>query len=92
MITLSDLKMMKPGHLIAQGVEVDGPEGINMTASGRKLRWAAFRGGIHDWTIYCHWEWMDVQYIHDHGDKVMSEATIRKLVPCDDEAFGMYRY
>ena len=35
------------------------------------------------------WDW---QMIADQGDKVYNESHIRKLVPCDDEAFEMYRY
>lgn len=35
------------------------------------------------------WDWEKIIQI---GDKVTREKNIRKLVPCDDEAFGMYNY
>jgi len=35
------------------------------------------------------WDW---DKIRDQGDKIGSEKSIRRLVPCDDEAFKMYRY
>ena len=92
-LTLEWLKNAKSGEVIATGTAVDGPLGINMTNSGKMIRWAAFRGqGYHDWAIYCHWEGMSVEYIHDSGDKVTNHETIKKLVPCDDEAFAMYRH
>lgn len=31
-------------------------------------------------------------WIVNYGDKVHSEENIKKLCPCDDEAFKMYRY
>ena len=83
---------MKPGENIADGLATDSPEGIHMTGSGAELRWLAVRGGIHDWTIYCHRSEKSLLYIKKCGDKVSVGCTIRKLVPCDDEAFNMYRY
>lgn len=35
------------------------------------------------------WDW---EKIKREGDKIHSETNIKKLVECDDEAFGMYRY
>lgn len=92
MLTLKDLKAMQPGLIFATGTAVDGPLGINMTRSYKMLRWVAVRGGIWDWAIYCHWEDKSVYWIRDSGDKVTNKETIRALVPCDDEAFKMYRY
>ena len=62
-LTLQDLKNMKPNTIFARGESIDSPEGINMTNSGKILRWLAVRGGIHDWAIYCHfadksYEWI----------------------------------
>ena len=90
-LTLKQLKEMKPG-IFTSGVSFDGPDGINMMNTGKSLRWVAVRGGIHDWAIYCHTSDKSVEYIRDMGDKVHNEATIKKLVPCDDEAFNMYRH
>lgn len=91
MLTLQQLKDMEPG-IFASGETTDDPEGINMTNSGRALRWVASRGGIHDWAIYIHTADHSEQWVKAQGDKVTSEHNIKKLVPCDDEAFGMYRY
>jgi hypothetical protein len=83
---------MPPGHEIARGEAADSPQCLNMTGSGRILWWIALRGTIHDWTIYCHFADRHWDWIKNWGDKVHSETHIRRLVPCDDEAFEMYRY
>jgi hypothetical protein len=94
MLTLQELKDMKPGIVFAHGTTVNAPTGIYMTNEdkGRELLWAAKRGGIHDWAIYIHWADKGLKYVVEHGDKVTSPGNIKKLVPCDDEAFSMYRY
>ena len=92
MLTLKDLKAMQPDLIFRSGVVIDSPEGINMTRSGKQLRWVAVRGGIWDWAIYCYWVEYTEEYIKRCGDKVIGEANIKKLVPCNDEAFKMYRY
>ncbi len=60
-----------------------------------QIRWVATRGGIHDWAIYYHlidWiNWTD-EMIKKNGDKMHNEKSIKKCVPCDDEAFAMYRH
>ena len=93
-LTVEALKKMAPGMMFADGSYKDHPSDINMTASGNWLRWVAVRGGMHDWAIYIHFsssrhpkEWVKV-----HGDKVCNENHIKKLVPCTDEAFKLYRY
>jgi hypothetical protein len=63
-----------------------------MTGSGRQLRWVAVRGGAPDWKIYCHWIEKSKEEVASNGDKVCDKETIRRLVPCTDEAFKMYRY
>lgn len=97
MLTLQQLKDMKPDTIFAKGELVDDPDGINLARTGNKVRWVAVRGGIHDWAIYAqnpHYGELnyDFDWVRRHGDKVTSEANIKKLVPCDDEAFAMYRY
>ncbi len=93
-LTLQQLKDMEPGKIFASGVIVDGSRGINMANTGKMIDWIACRGGIEDWCIYCHFadESWGQEQIHDNGDKVTFESNIKKLVPCDDEAFAMYRY
>ena len=90
-LTLKQLKKMQPG-IFASGTVSDNPTGINITNSGKLLRWVAVRGQIHDWAIYCYWADASEEYVKDHGDKVYSEKNIKKLVPCSDKAFEMYRY
>lgn len=93
-LTLDDLKNMEPETVFASGEVPNSPQGIYMTNNdiGRKLLWAAKRGGIHDWCIYIHWSDMGMDFVLRSGDKVMDEKNIKKLVPCDNEAFKMYRY
>ena len=91
MLTLNDLKEMPPNTIFASGITIDGPEGVNMTGSGKELKWVAVRGGIHDWAIYIHFS-NNLEYVKNFGDKVHRESHIRMLVPCDDEAFEMYRH
>ena len=91
MLTIEMLKKMEPG-MFAKGESMDSPLGINMTNSGKMLKWVAVRGGIWDWTIYCHWsEDNSYEWICASGDKVFSESIIRRLVPCTDDAYKMYR-
>ena len=90
-LTLDALKKMKPGRFVS-GLAIDSPRDINMTGSGKVLRWVAVRGEYHDWAIYTHWESKTEVQIMQYGDKVGNESNIRKLVPCTDEAFKMYRY
>lgn len=91
MLTLKKLKEMEP-HTI---FEFKSGE-IN----GRTFMWVAVRGGIHDWAIYTSinaiptrdfWA-VDKKGIAAYGQKLVDEEKIRELVPCDDEAFKMYRY
>ena len=92
MLTLEQLKSMEPHTVIATGIANDDPAGLFMANTNRELRWVAKRGGIHDWAIYCHFSDKSVEWILRQGDKVCDKRHIQKLVPCDDEAFAMYRY
>ena len=83
MITLQQLKDMSPDTIFASGVGMDGRD---------EIRWVACRGGIHDWVIYYGRLDQSEGYIKSSGDKLFSEDKIKKFVPCDDEAFKMYRY
>lgn len=91
MLTLKKLKEMKPNTIF------EFKPGKN---AERTFMWVAVRGGIHDWAIYTSLNAIpmvdfwggDKQGIADVGQKVTDEKTIRELVPCDEEAFKMYRY
>ena len=91
MLTLQKLKDMVPHAIISSGLTTDDRQGINMSNSGEILRWVAVRGGIEDWAIYVGRELEENEYIRSFGDKIHDKKNIEKLVPCDDEAFAMYR-
>jgi hypothetical protein len=95
-LTLDKLKKLKPESIFAKGYLIDSNEGCPLANTGRKVRWVAVRGWIHDWAIYCQnphyagtWSWERIQQM---GDKIPFEECIKQLVPCDEEAFKMYRY
>ena len=92
MLTLKKLKEMQPNTIFLKGEIIDSPDGINITNSGKQLRWVASRGEIYDWSIYCHFADKDYDWIRDMGDKVIGKENIKRLVSCDDEAFEMYNY
>ena len=97
MLTLDQLQDMPPHIMFAHGTLVDSPDEFHLAGTGNTVRWVALRGGIHDWAIYAqnphygNMAWSD-ERIARNGDKITNEKYIKKLVPCDDEAFGMYRY
>lgn len=94
MLTLEQLKAMPPYCAFATGTIENSPEGFYVTteSQGKLIRWVAKRGQIHDWTIYYYWSDWDVQRILDNGDKVLNSEVIKRMVPCNDEAFKMYRF
>lgn len=92
MLTLEQLKSMPPQTIFATGTIIDSPDGLNMTNSYKMLRWVAVRGGIWDWAIYAHYEGFPEEFIAAHGSKVHRDHHIKTLVPCNKEAFDMYRH
>jgi hypothetical protein len=92
MLTVEQLKAMPPKTIFATGTAFNVEGGLHMVGSGKELRWVACRGGIHDWAIYCHFAKHDVEWIQRQGDKVCMPQHIKKLVPCTDEAYALYRY
>jgi hypothetical protein len=57
-----------------------------------KLMFVCKKGlGYDDWAIYCHFPERGVEWIRDHGDKVVGERNIRSVFPCSDEVFALYR-
>lgn len=91
-LTLTKLKDMYPYTVFASGVIHDSPDGVNIASTGEKLRWVAVRGGIHDWVIYAQLSDWPEELVRTMGDKITGEENIKKLVPCTDSAFKMYRY
>ncbi len=92
MLTLELLKEMKPYTVFATGTALDNADGLFMSGSDKELRWVAVRGEIWDWCIYTLFADESIDTIRRVGDKVHMEENIKKCVPCDDEAFKMYRY
>ena len=91
MLTLEYLKAMAPHQIIGSGLAMDKIDGLYLAGTGNELRWVAVRGDIHDWAIYAHLSIYTVEWIMKHGDKVCQKENIKKLVPCTDEAFALYR-
>lgn len=94
MLTLEVLEGLPAGEIFAKGVTTNDAEGIFMVNSNpsKRLLWIAKKGHGHsDWCIYIHWECNGLEFVKESGDKVGSEANIRKLVPCTNEVFGFYR-
>lgn len=91
MLTLQQLKDMDPDTIFATGETTDGYDAVNMYGKGQELRWVATRGGIHDWAIYVGPKAWKEDMVKSNGDKVHNRESVKKLVPCDDEALGMYR-
>ncbi len=92
-LTKADLEKMEPGEIILWGEAPDAVGGLNMAGTGKILRWVALRGlGAPDWAIYCHFANADMNWIRRFGNKVHGDDNIRKLVPCTDEAFQLYRH
>jgi len=85
MLTVKDLKEMSPGIFRS---------GITNTPllHYEPVSWVAVRGeGMEDWTLYYHLLGSTLEFVASNGRKIFTEELIRKLVPCDDEAFSLYR-
>jgi len=79
-LTLDELKEMRPEQIIKKG------EGFYPKLWGRgDVKWFAVKGEKGDWYMYYH------TVHHEFGRKLCNEKIIRKLVPCTDEAWAMYR-
>lgn len=88
MLTLEDLKIMPPGIFAARTFIDDG----SFMQNGLLLKMVAIRGGTYDWAIYVGHEEQSYEEIERVGDKISGEYLIKRLVPCDEKAFKMYRY
>ena len=91
-LTKKKIEDAKPNSIMYDGITTDDPNGLNMTNSGRILRFIVYRGGIADWCIYTHLAEMPLEYIRDHGDKPHSREFIENEVEFDDKVWEMYRH
>ena len=90
MLTIEEFRAIPDGEVFKTGITTDNSEGINMTNSGRQLRWVAKKGHGDDWAIYIHWGFNSEEYIKQSGDKVSDNDNIVKLVPCSEEVLNKY--
>lgn len=91
-LTVEEFDKIPDGDVFRTGTLPDSPEGLNMTNSGRMLKWIAKKGYANDWAIYCHWADSSDVYVRQHGQKVASESNILNAVPCVKEVLNRYRY
>ena len=85
-LTIKDLKEMEPNKVFSFG------KGYYPKLAEEEVLWVAKRGNYHDWTIYYGPSDWSRTRVEKSGKKVFSEEVIKTLVPCDDEAFKMYRF
>ncbi len=88
MLTIDELKGMEPGIFAARQFVDNGL----FVQNGLLLKMVAVRGNYHDWCIYIGSQEQSYEEIERVGDKIFSKHLIKKFVPCDEEAFKMYRY
>jgi hypothetical protein len=89
-LTIELLDKLPPREIFATGICVDNRYGINMTGSGKQLRWVACTGLIGDWSVYCHWSDKSPFWIQQHGDKVRHTA-LSNVIQFDSGAQARYR-
>lgn len=86
-LTLEQLKIMESGAIIGHGI-ADEP-----SLYEKPVKWVAVRGnGYPDWALYYNHPNIPLELVISNGDKAFTPNAIRKLVPCTDEAFKMYRF
>lgn len=91
MMDLEQFSKIEDGAIFASGELPDEPGGLNMTNSGKMLRWIAKKGYGNDWAIYCYWNTVSDETITAHGQKVSNNEHIQKCVPCTIEMMKRYR-
>lgn len=90
MLTIQNLKDHLPG-ILKCGIVSNTKIKLEQFHSQQQLRWVAKRGIIHDWAIYIAPIECSYDVVLKYGEKVRDNDIIVKLVPCDEQALGMYR-
>lgn len=85
-LTLKQLKEMEENKIFSQGKESFYNQQTDTFEERERI---AIRWIIRDRAIYFGRPWTNIK---DHGTKLRDWTLINKLVPCDIEAFKMYRY
>ena len=85
-LTIEKLKTFGDNEIFATGT------GTYPEISKQEIRWVAVAGnGYYDWTIYYHLVGNSKEFIAREGDKCFSESVIKRLVPCTNESYALYR-
>ena len=84
-LTIQKLKDMSAKEIFATGT------GTFPELTEEEIRWVAERGGYHDWCIYYGPSSLTAYAIAKTGTKCFTESVIKRLVPCDEEAYKFYR-
>ena len=90
-LTMNILRGVIPLTILATGTADDNPDGLNMTNSGKKLRWILKLGQVGDWCVYVFWENYSIDYVSKHGDKVMSKNNLKNIIEFNDDVWNKYR-
>jgi hypothetical protein len=86
-LSVENLKEIAPDSIFTTGT------GLYPELFSRPVRWVAVRGaGFHDWAIYYHHEHTPAEEVKNIGDKCTSPSVIKRLVPCSEAAFSLYRF
>lgn len=85
-LTIEKLKQFGDNEIFATGT------GTYPELSEHEIRWVAVAGcRYYDWTIYYHLVNKTKEFIAREGDKCFVESVVKRLVPCEDEAYKLYR-
>lgn len=90
MLTLEEFNSIKSGEIFREGEVQDSPSGLNMTGSGKALKYVAVKGYANDFAVYVHWSSYSTQYIRERGDKV-SQGLVTKCFDVEPEVLELYR-
>lgn len=91
MLTKAQLEAMPAETIFASGSFRDSIQEVNVHGTGQIFRWVACRGNIPDWAIYYGPGDWALPRLQKEGDKLFFERHIKRLVPCDDLAYALYR-
>jgi hypothetical protein len=86
LLTIDKLNLLPAEAMFASGITND------KRLHHEIVKWVAVKGGASDWAIYYHQADFEYETIALIGEKVTIEGVIKTLVPCDEEAFNVYRY
>ena len=92
LLGINEFSHIEPGTIFAKGETLDDPFGLNMTGSGKALRFVAKKGFNNDWCVYTLWAYESYGFIASNGDKVQDESNIQHVVPCTAEVLARYRH